>query len=504
MARPSPSSFDKSKQRNGLRVSAQLFMLIKDDPTNAIAVTDLQLGITVDEVKQFVSREFGIDPACFHLEDLNGSPLDGSFALCEGTLPENTYSVVCENPSDIPKFDLARFSEAPSEMDSQSERPRSPSSSSSASSSPSVFSPPHRRLQFSPPPPESFASQPRSISPSQSESPLVPPADERPLMLGSFFDVRSVRSGVTAASEYQGAGLLCEFSSLLLRDKVPEMVGICQGIPLPALLSSIPFLCGIDHPQVFEFLQRSCQTCPVFANRLFFFANERPAFQHLAPLLASIPTPPMLPYCIDGVASFQKGQVVEFHGSHPITSEPISGFRIDHVFSSLARPLIISFLPPTNQSSVDPPPSPCVSSSSSSSVNSSVSQQSSQPPSQPSSSLDHPGNALATESYCRVLMKFNEDIYHETAIQLLFKSMNEIWIDHLPPPLQPFVCSFRELPATPKLGFLQIVEGCLDLEVVELANFEQIQPSSRDNFVRTTCGWCLAAYLLGLSDRHRE
>lgn len=103
---------------------------------------------------------------------------------------------------------------------------------------------------------------------------------------------------------------------------------------------------------------------------------------------------------------------------------------------------------------------------------------------------------------CRVLVKKGEDIYHESAIQILFRMMNEIWGSTLPSELLPLVCSFRELPASPSLGFLQIIEGCKDLEEIELGDFAQIQDP--ENFIRTTCGWCLASYILGLSDRHRE
>lgn len=162
-------------------------------------------------------------------------------------------------------------------------------------------------------------------------------------------------------------------------------------------------------------------------------------------------------------SAFQKGQIIHIEGGlHPFSSKPITDFKIDHVFSSLAKPMIISF------------------------------------------PLAQQAESLVAASYGRVLMKRNEDIFHESAIQLLFKCMNELWIDNLPAPIRPLVCSFRELPATPKLGFLEIVEGCRDLEEVEKANFEQITPENSANFIRTTCGWCLAAYILGLSDRHRE
>lgn len=80
--------------------------------------------------------------------------------------------------------------------------------------------------------------------------------------------------------------------------------------------------------------------------------------------------------------------------------------------------------------------------------------------------------------------------------------MNEVWAELLPPCIRPFVCSFREVPAGKKHGFLKIISGVRDLEEIELGGFADIV--DHENFIRTSCGWIIAAYVLGLSDRHRE
>jgi hypothetical protein len=255
---------------------------------------------------------------------------------------------------------------------------------------------------------------------------------------------------------------------LLRNGSFREIVEICEAVPLTNLLSSIPLFASINDPHLNDFLDRAVDQSPVFAHRLWLFCHQRPSFAHLQPVCAKMPAPAFVTF-IDSVAStLQKGQVLPIDAHHPFTFEPIAEVRVDHVFSSLARPAIISFVPAASGSS---PPSVA---------------------------------AAPAESYCRLLVKRNEDIYHESAIQLLFKCMNELWADFLPWSIRPFVCSFREVPAHPKLGFLQIVEGCRDLEEIERANFEAIAPENVENFLRTTCGWALAAYLLGLSDRHRE
>src|SRR3989338_2639813 len=232
-------------------------------------------------------------------------------------------------------------------------------------------------------------------------------------------------------------------------------------------MASIPILAGLNHPVIIGFFENAIPRCPSFAHRFFMLTNQRPPFRHLAHITARIPPPAFIELCRLHADEFKKGQVIPVHGMHPFNNESITEIKVDHVFSSLARPMILSF-PGTR------------------------------PPDYSNLSI------VAAESYCRVLLKQNEDIYHEATIQLLFKCMNELWSDHLPPSFRPFLCSFREVPASPALGFLQIIEGCNDLEVIERSGFDGITKEKTENFIRTTCGWCLGAYVLGLSDRHRE
>ena len=51
---------------------------------------------------------------------------------------------------------------------------------------------------------------------------------------------------------------------------------------------------------------------------------------------------------------------------------------------------------------------------------------------------------------------------------------------------------------------MEIIPDTMDLEIVERDDFEQLKEEVFDNFIRTTCGWVLACYFLGISDRHRE
>lgn len=361
--------------------------------------------------------------------ELGGQPLSDSFDLSANRLPENAMLVRCSDCQQVDRFNLLQLIAKNGPIN---EQPLEANTDLSLSSliSPNCDGP----------------------SPSQSSNTYFAAACPTP---------RSSSPGQS------GVGLLCQFAAHLQNQRPDLIAELCGQLPLPCLLPSIPLLVGINHPSIVAFLEQAVRSSEVFASRFWMITNDRPAFKHLDALTKAVPASPFLELCLHEGHTFQKGQVIPVEGHHPFTFEPITEVKVDHVFSSLARPLILSF-PGTH-----PPEMALLS-------------------------------VVAAESYCRVLMKQGEDIFHETAIQVLFKALNEMWSDHLPPALRPFICSFREVPSSPSMGFLQIVEGCKDLEVIERDDFAEIPFGNSENFIRTTCGWCLAAYLLGLSDRHRE
>ena len=474
-----------------------LFIRLKSDPKRAVGLASIESDTTIGDLKHHICRELDVSADRFQLTDLTGNPLASDLTVMNMRLPENTIQIVCATCASAPSFDLTQLQHASdSEGDDDDETfhtsaaapndqcvPRRvvlqqtvPDSSSNhlqdssgsvpistpiPSSSPTTSSTPTSSTsQFN----YSLTShplQPTSSPASQSQQPSF--LGHPPTLAGSFFDVRCFKPNATSSGS---SGLLCEFTWLLMQRDFATIRDTCLQIPLNCLLSSIPFLCAIDHPIIVEFLAKAASESPQFATRLWCFANQRPAFPHLAAIVVALPTPECFKL-FDGTTTFSKGLEIVlpvFH--HPFSAEPLRKVKVDHIFSSLARPMIISF--------------PELSAT--------------------GSSL----SVVASEAGCRLLVKRNEDIYHESAIQLLFKCINELWADKLPPCMRPFICSFREVPCSPTLGFLQIVEGCKDLEEIERGDFALIDDECREHFVRTSCGWVLAAYVLGLSDRHRE
>jgi Phosphatidylinositol 3- and 4-kinase len=154
---------------------------------------------------------------------------------------------------------------------------------------------------------------------------------------------------------------------------------------------------------------------------------------------------------------------------HPITGQPISHVHIDHVFGSLARPVIMSFY-------------------------------------EGGAADDEKTAACADErqSLPRCLCKRNEDIFEEICAEFSFDVINALLREAMPDELhRPFIRTFREMPGlSTNLGFVEIIEGCEDLEVIENDGFAAIGDPAR--FVRSMCGAALAVYTFGISDRHRE
>ena len=82
--------------------------------------------------------------------------------------------------------------------------------------------------------------------------------------------------------------------------------------------------------------------------------------------------------------SFRQGEVFHVNSIHPITNEPIDEAKVVKIFSSLARPSILS--------------------------------------------LSKGGEPVLPG----VLFKRGEDLYNETCLQVMFLFMNELWEHFLP------------------------------------------------------------------------
>lgn len=408
------------------------WLAVRDADEQGVAFLDLDEDATAFGIKSFLQQTFGVPRSELRIELPSGEVIADDQLLQELQLPCPPLLYVEASTQELTKaLDFNLFHD-----DLSGEDDISPSGSFRRQSPSDNEEDPALRASS------------RSSGSTSSSGELAPASS----LLCSFFDVRRVNP------TSRTAGLVTVLSTLLFERQIDELAAILEKVPPSCLLSALPLIIAMHEEPVTAFLARRLQENASIAQRIQLLSNERPAFSHMLPLTVHVPPSEFVGLCQR--TTFERDQTFAMTSVHPISGAPITAVHVDHVFKSLARPSILSFVG-TSESS-----------------------------------------GLQCGALSRVLVKKNEDIYEEASIQVLFRLMNELWESELPEELRPFVCSFREVPASPSLGFLQIIEGCNDLEVVERGNFELI--TNHENFIRTTCGWCLAAYVLGLSDRHRE
>jgi Phosphatidylinositol 3- and 4-kinase len=233
-----------------------------------------------------------------------------------------------------------------------------------------------------------------------------------------------------------------------------EMLKYCQTLPKSYLMLAMPVLIAFNSPPVNQFIYDVTATDRDLQHRVQLLVHRRPRFSHITtePLKDGV-----IQLCEDNAEAFEKGQKHRWVGRHPINGEAVKAVKVDYVFSSLARPVILSYYA-DGQASVPLPP--------------------------------------------RTICKTGEDIYNETAVQILFKQFDELWRQKLPERYRPELFTFNEVPGGTNLGYVELLEGCCDLEDVERERFARVK--DHDRFIRTTCGAVLGTYILGIKDRHRE
>jgi hypothetical protein len=233
-----------------------------------------------------------------------------------------------------------------------------------------------------------------------------------------------------------------------------EMLKLSQTLPKSVLILCLPILIAFRSPMLNSWIQEIIKNDADIMHRVQLLVHRRDPFSHI-----------IVPHLQDGViklceehsATFEKGQKHRWVGKHPVTAQGVKAVKVDYVFSSLARPVILSYYKDGQASTPLPP---------------------------------------------RTICKTGEDIYNETAVQILFRLFDEIWRQKLPPRFRPHVFSFNEVPGGTNLGFVELLEGCCDIEDVERGGFELVKDHER--FFISQCGTILSTYLLGIEDRHRE
>lgn len=245
--------------------------------------------------------------------------------------------------------------------------------------------------------------------------------------------------------------------------------------------------------------EAAASSCEIQAS-LQSIVYQRPPFADLDALLPAdhhLDTEPLFAF-LAREETLEEGRDYDIEGAfHPITFTPVDYVHVDHVFKrSLARPAIVSLFV-RNHHRQEREGDRDVDTEQQRNIEASTTSTSQAPV-----AASESGDTTKELVEPRFLVKRGEDIYHERCIQLIFQLFNEVWTERLPESLRPRVVTFAEIPLGTSLGLLEIVEHCLSLEHVELHNFEAI--TDHEQFLRTSCGWILAAYLLGLSDRHRD
>ena len=178
----SGSSINSPQSSTG-SLPSPIYIFLKDDPQKALVVSDILPETTVKEVLDFISDQFKVRPEDLEIQDLDGNVLPVDWIIHPQSLRDNAIRIVCKSASDISKIDLSLFKEQMAEFDGLQEVFESPSLPSPSPTS-------SRHLSFLSPPSSSSSS------------------GGRPQLLGSFFDVRSVKTP-TELTGYQGSGLLC-------------------------------------------------------------------------------------------------------------------------------------------------------------------------------------------------------------------------------------------------------------------------------------------------------
>lgn len=266
----------------------------------------------------------------------------------------------------------------------------------------------------------------------------------------------AILASTPAGAKSLKCGIITQLAVDLFNQDFDAMTALLTSLPMDQLVTVSPILVACTSPAILDLIRTKCAASEPFATRVRMIQNGRTQFSHLDPIIGTHPLSAFLDAFLAPDFSFEQGQVFPIRSVHPLTNEPISEVKVVKIFSSLARPSILAY---SNEGA------PVL-----------------------------PGT----------LFKRGEDLYNETCLQVLFQMMNELWEELIPAELRPRIFGLRELPGNNDRGFLEIVADVRDLEIVERGNMELIRYENDDTFIRTTCGWVLAAYFLGLSDRHRE
>ena len=275
-------------------------------------------------------------------------------------------------------------------------------------------------------------------------------------MIEHMVELFQINESFVFCRRIHAQGLITMLAKLLFKEDYDGMARALCSLNMDKLTQVTPILVACQHPAVENLIRTKGEESEAFATRIRMIHNTRAPFSHLDPIVGHLKLSKFLEFFLDPNLDFKQGEVFNFESLHPLTNKPIDEVKVVKIFSSLARPSIMA--------------------------------------------LSYKGEPQVPA----VLFKRGEDLYNETCLQVLFQFMNELWERMLPADIRPKIFGLRELPGSCERGFLEIVPEVRDLEVIERGDMELITPENDENFIRTTCGWVLAAYFLGLSDRHRE
>ena len=141
----------------------------------------------------------------------------------------------------------------------------------------------------------------------------------------------------------KGGNIISSLASLMLKEDAVSFEKYLKSLSLEQLTNVIPILVAFEDDElVMQLLEKNCKRSKIFLNRVRMIHNHRSQFDHLTEIVGDLPLSSFLETFLDPDLSFSQGQVFKIDSFHPLTNNPIDEVKVVKIFSSLARPSILS------------------------------------------------------------------------------------------------------------------------------------------------------------------
>ena len=135
---------------------------------------------------------------------------------------------------------------------------------------------------------------------------------------------------------------ITQLARFLLEENFEKFVIVLSTLPEEELLKVTPIVVSCSEPNVLEFVEKKMEELDAFAMSVRMIQNARPELDHLAPLAKKTKLTKFIQKCLDEEWTFEEKDEVEMKSRHPLTYEKIDKLTVTKIFSSLARPAILT------------------------------------------------------------------------------------------------------------------------------------------------------------------